>query len=211
MERAPKKFKNHPRPFFRPRSIHICQLNPNPSGDPVPLKGYGIEPVFSIFLHESVFCIGPLHCLSSRSDFKFEFSEIFVFKNRLPAINQCTRLESVKSSPAPGEWKTLDTYFSCADWSLLKVTANYKTQLYDPRTNGFAPSSPEIGMHVEIRDPDDKIIMSKVILYFFADFMVYWKSFAGCFIYMKKNYSWYSSISFLVWFACLENFILYSI
>lgn len=42
------------------------------------------------------------------------------------------------------------------------VTANYKTQLYDPRTNGFAPSSPEIGMHVEIRDPDEKIIMSKV-------------------------------------------------
>merc|ERR1712029_628732 len=42
------------------------------------------------------------------------------------------------------------------------VTGNYKVQLYDPRTNGFAPSSPEIGMHVEIRDPDDKIILSKV-------------------------------------------------
>merc|ERR1712038_1188168 len=42
------------------------------------------------------------------------------------------------------------------------VQGNYKLQLYDPRTNGFAPSSPEIGMHVEIRDPDDKIIMSKV-------------------------------------------------
>ena len=39
---------------------------------------------------------------------------------------------------------------------------NYKLQLYDPRTNGFAPSSPEIGMHVEIRDPEDKIILSKV-------------------------------------------------
>ena len=39
---------------------------------------------------------------------------------------------------------------------------NYKVQLYDPRTNGFAASSPEIGMHVEIRDPDDKIILSKV-------------------------------------------------
>merc|ERR1712088_26926 len=42
------------------------------------------------------------------------------------------------------------------------VTGNYKVQLYDPRTNGFAPSSPGIGMHVEIRDPDDKIILSKV-------------------------------------------------
>ena len=43
-------------------------------------------------------------------------------------------------------------------------TGNYKVQLYDPRTNGFAASSPEIGMHVEIRDPDDKIILSKVTL-----------------------------------------------
>ena len=45
---------------------------------------------------------------------------------------------------------------------IFQVTGNYKVQLYDPRTNGFAPSSPEIGMHVEIRDPDDKIILSKV-------------------------------------------------
>jgi hypothetical protein len=35
------------------------------------------------------------------------------------------------------------------------------------RTNGFAPSSPEIGMHVEIRDPEDKIILSKVGAYKF--------------------------------------------
>ena len=41
-------------------------------------------------------------------------------------------------------------------------TGNYKVQLYDPRTNGFAPSSPGIGMHVEVRDPEDKIILSKV-------------------------------------------------
>ncbi len=37
MEGATKKFKNHQGPFFRPRSIHICQLKPNPSGDPVSL------------------------------------------------------------------------------------------------------------------------------------------------------------------------------
>jgi len=42
------------------------------------------------------------------------------------------------------------------------VAGIYKVQLYDPRTNGFAPNSPEIGMHVEVRDPDDKIILSKV-------------------------------------------------
>jgi hypothetical protein len=31
------------------------------------------------------FGLGPLHYLSSRSDFGFEFSEIFIFENRLPA------------------------------------------------------------------------------------------------------------------------------
>ena len=31
------------------------------------------------------FLIDPLHYLSSRSDFGFEFPEIFVFENRLPA------------------------------------------------------------------------------------------------------------------------------
>lgn len=37
----------------------------------------------------------------------------------------------------------------------------YKTQLYDENTNGFLPSSPGIGMHVEVKDPNQKIIMSK--------------------------------------------------
>lgn len=39
---------------------------------------------------------------------------------------------------------------------------NYKVELYDPRSGGFMPSSPGIGMHVEVRDPDDKIILSRV-------------------------------------------------
>jgi hypothetical protein len=35
-------------------------------------------------------------------------------------------------------------------------------ELYDPKTGGFMPSSPGIGMHVEARDPDDKTILSRV-------------------------------------------------
>jgi len=42
------------------------------------------------------------------------------------------------------------------------VVGNYKLQLFDPNTGGFMPSSPGLGLHVEIRDPEDKIIMSKV-------------------------------------------------
>ena len=36
------------------------------------------------------------------------------------------------------------------------VTGNYKVQLYDPRTNGFAASSPEIGR--------TELISSEVVL-----------------------------------------------
>ncbi|KAG5865372.1 hypothetical protein JTB14_010010 [Gonioctena quinquepunctata] len=42
------------------------------------------------------------------------------------------------------------------------VIVNYKVELYDPRSGGFMPSSSGIGMHVEVRDPDDKIILSRV-------------------------------------------------
>ncbi|XP_044259040.1 transmembrane emp24 domain-containing protein eca [Tribolium madens] len=42
------------------------------------------------------------------------------------------------------------------------VIVNYKVELYDPRSGGFMPSSPGIGMHVEVRDPDDKILLSRV-------------------------------------------------
>lgn len=42
------------------------------------------------------------------------------------------------------------------------VLVNYKVELYDPRTGGFMPSTPGVGMHVEVRDPDDKMILSRV-------------------------------------------------
>jgi len=42
------------------------------------------------------------------------------------------------------------------------VIVNYKVELYDPRSGGFMPSSPGIGMHVEVKDPDDKMVLSRV-------------------------------------------------
>lgn len=42
------------------------------------------------------------------------------------------------------------------------VLVKYKVELYDPRTGGFMPSSLGMGMHVEVRDPDDKMILSRV-------------------------------------------------
>jgi len=42
------------------------------------------------------------------------------------------------------------------------VLVNYKVEVHDPRTGGFMPNHPGIGMHVEVKDPDMKLILSKV-------------------------------------------------
>ncbi|KAI8421917.1 hypothetical protein MSG28_009840, partial [Choristoneura fumiferana] len=44
----------------------------------------------------------------------------------------------------------------------IRVKVNYKVELYDPRSGGFMPSSPGIGMHVEVRDPNDGVVLSRV-------------------------------------------------
>lgn len=46
-------------------------------------------------------------------------------------------------------------------YSFAFSTGKYKTQLYDENVRDFLPSSPGIGMHVEVKDPNMKIILSK--------------------------------------------------
>jgi hypothetical protein len=48
------------------------------------LKGHGNEADFLGFFCRNLFLMDPLHYLSSRSDFGFEFAEIFVIEKRLP-------------------------------------------------------------------------------------------------------------------------------
>jgi hypothetical protein len=48
------------------------------------LKGHGDEADFLGFFCINRFGICPLHYISSRSDFGFEFAEIFVIEKRLP-------------------------------------------------------------------------------------------------------------------------------
>lgn len=42
-----------------------------------------------------------------------------------------------------------------------QVTGSYKMQLFDPKTNGFLVTK-DIAMHVEVHDPDGKVILSKI-------------------------------------------------
>ena len=44
----------------------------------------------------------------------------------------------------------------------MLLAGKYKTQLFDPRTGGFMQTNQGIGMHVDVRDPEDKPILSAV-------------------------------------------------
>lgn len=74
----------------------------------------------------------------------------------------------------PDDTTVIGNTFSCISfriflWNILNQVlklfyfiVNYKVELYDPRSGGFMPSSPGIGMHVEVRDPNDGVVLSRV-------------------------------------------------
>lgn len=41
------------------------------------------------------------------------------------------------------------------------VIGNYRTQLYDKQREEYLPATPGLGMLVEVKDPDDKVILSR--------------------------------------------------
>ena len=42
------------------------------------------------------------------------------------------------------------------------VVGKYKVQIFDKDTNAYQPTPSGIGMHVEVKDPEQKIVLSKV-------------------------------------------------
>lgn len=50
-------------------------------------------------------------------------------------------------------------------------SAKYKVEMHDPRSGGFMPSNTGIGMHCEVKDPDDKVILSR---HYSAEGMFLW-------------------------------------
>lgn len=41
-------------------------------------------------------------------------------------------------------------------------TGNYKVEVFDRNQNQYVPTMTGLGMHVEVRDPEHKIVMSRV-------------------------------------------------
>lgn len=62
--------------------------------------------------------------------------------------------------------------------NLSSFSAHYKVELFDVRTGGFTPPTPGIGMNVEVKDPDMKIILSRVciliIVYIYNVFRIFY-------------------------------------
>ena len=44
---------------------------------------------------------------------------------------------------------------------MLNCSGNYKTMIQNTQTNEFLPPSQGIGMHVDVRDPNDKMVLSR--------------------------------------------------
>jgi hypothetical protein len=44
------------------------------------------------------------------------------------------------------------------------VVGKYKVQIFDRDSNQYLQTSPGIGMHVEVKDPEQKIVLSKVYI-----------------------------------------------
>ena len=57
-------------------------------------------------------------------------------------------------------WNYFCLTFFCSVHFLL-FSGKYRTQLYDDSRNDYMPASPGIGMHVEVLDPEKKVILSK--------------------------------------------------
>lgn len=47
--------------------------------------------------------------------------------------------------------------------SFTRPTGKYRTQLWDKQTGSFLPSTPGLGMHVEIKDPDTKVLADELM------------------------------------------------
>lgn len=43
------------------------------------------------------------------------------------------------------------------------LVGKYKVQILDRETNTYQATSPGIGMHVEVKDPEGSVVLSKVI------------------------------------------------
>lgn len=50
----------------------------------------------------------------------------------------------------------------CLHQTYLFCAGRYKVEVLDKVKNEYVPTSSGLGMHVEVRDPDDKIILSRV-------------------------------------------------
>ena len=45
---------------------------------------------------------------------------------------------------------------------ILVHTGNYKVEIFDKAQNKFIPTTGGLGMHVEVKDPEENVMLSRV-------------------------------------------------
>ncbi|XP_039318003.1 transmembrane emp24 domain-containing protein 4 isoform X3 [Saimiri boliviensis] len=62
-----------------------------------------------------------------------------------------------------GAWGEVRRDGRCPGWAFAGDVAagNYRTQMWDKQKEVFLPSTPGLGMHVEVKDPDGKVVLSR--------------------------------------------------
>ena len=48
----------------------------------------------------------------------------------------------------------------------MYVAGNYKIEVFDEELQQFLAQTPDMGMEVEVTDPDDEVILSRVVTIF---------------------------------------------
>ena len=49
-------------------------------------------------------------------------------------------------------------------WYSVCASGVYKVQAYDGNVKGYMPVQPGVGVHIEVTDPDEKVVLSRVSL-----------------------------------------------
>lgn len=76
-------------------------------------------------------------------------------------------------------WLPVVTIHVALFQNLLSLSGRYKVQIFDKNVNDYVPTIQGLGMHVEIKDPDTKVVVSRV-----SERKAYW--FVCCVITMHN-------------------------
>lgn len=59
-------------------------------------------------------------------------------------------------------WFRCYTHQTKLEVGIFVFTGNYRVEMYDKQKRDYVPTVAGLGMHVEVKDPESKVVMSRV-------------------------------------------------